>query len=110
MAFVVATKALGCKFLTKGQQALRKTLVGRDQILQFKVDRGEGFRGMRRALSQAFRFAAQIIDLRLARDGLVLQMGGTTHHFEMVRFVARRLLLHLSKLALRRSQFRFEAV
>src|SRR5258705_9534142 len=69
LAFVALAAALGGEFLPNGGQTLRETLVGGDEFLQFEIDRRERFGGVRRTQAQTLRFAAEIVDLRLAPDG-----------------------------------------
>ena len=67
------------------------------QFLQFEIDRGETGRGEFGALPQPLAFAAKIVDLRLAGDRFVLQMGRAAHLLEVLRLVGGDLLVQLGE-------------
>ena len=78
------------------------------KLLQFDIDRGETGGRQVGALLEAIALTAQIIDLGLAGDRLILQMGVTAHLFEMASLIGGDLLVQLAEPRHGGLQMRFE--
>ena len=103
-AFVVPGLPLRGGLVAASGQLLLQPSLGGDEVVEFVIDRRQSLGDLRRAILEPLPFARQVVDLRLAGDGLVLQPGGPTHHLEMLGLIRRRLMLHAGKLAGGRSE------